>query len=177
MTPDFNVILDWVMAQFRLSPNMAKCDTLVVISDTRSLADISHWKHTSRWISERTRWKGPDDDEWFAMFVPSERFQCHFVWAAVYILKALIAFLPGTDLVLFDHDAAFTTLFENKQLCSLALNCHLPYRVNIAQLGCLIITEPWSPANAGIVWFPRRRSNLGSEPDFTSKSPFDNYQI
>ena len=138
----------------------------MVISDTRSLEDIAHWRRTSRWISERTKWKGPDKDEWYAMFVPSGLFDCHFVWTAVYVLKALLPFLPGTDLVLFDHDAAFTTLFENKQLCSLASNCHLPYRVNISHLGCLVVTEPWSPANAGIVWFPRRKSNPGSSADF-----------
>ena len=166
LTPDFKTILEWVIEQLRQNPNMAKCDTLVAISDTRSLEDIAHWKHTSRWITERTRWRGPDDDTWYALFVPSGHFKCHFVWSAVYILKALLPFFPGTDLVLFDHDAAFTTLFENKQLCSLAQNCHLPYRMNVSHLGCLIITEPWSPANAGIVWFPRRPRNLGSEADF-----------
>jgi hypothetical protein len=98
--------------------------------------------------------------------VPSGQFNCHFVWTAVYILKALVAFLPSTDLILFDHDAAFATLFENKQLCSLALNCHLPLRGNITHIGCLTITEPWSPANAGIVWFPRKKLNLGNQPQF-----------
>jgi hypothetical protein len=166
LTPNFRVVLDWVVTQLRLNPNMATCQTLVILSDTRKLEEIPHWKHTARWIVERTRWRGPDQDAWYAFYVPSGQFNCHFVWTAVYILKALVAFLPDTDLVLFDHDAAFTTLFENKQLCALALNCHLPYRVNIAQLGCLSITEPWSPANAGIVWFPRKKRNIGTQPQF-----------
>jgi len=166
LTPSFHLVLDWVITQLRDNPNMAKCQTLVILSDTRKLEDIPHWKHTARWIVERTRWKGPEQDAWYAFYVPSGHFNCHFVWTAVYILKALVAFLPKTDLVLFDHDAAFTTLFENEQLCSLALNCHLPYRYNIKHTGCLTITEPWSPANAGIVWFPRKKITPGSEPQF-----------
>jgi hypothetical protein len=48
----------------------------------------------------------------------------------------------------------------------MALNCHLPFRYNITHVVFLTITEPWSPANAGIVWFPRRKPNLGNEPHF-----------
>ena len=36
LTPDFKMIREWVIEQLRQNPNMAKCDTLVVISDTRS---------------------------------------------------------------------------------------------------------------------------------------------
>ena len=130
---------------------------MFILSDTRNLDDIAHWKHTARWIVERTAYVGPNGDKWFALFIPSNLFPCHFVWTATYILKAFVPFLPNTDLVLLDHDAAFTTLFENGQLTNLALNLHLPYRRVIRHLGLLIITEPGSNANAGVVWFPRNK--------------------
>ena len=109
---------------------------------------------------------GPDLDKWFAVFVPSNIFKCHFTWTATYILKALVPFVPKTDLVLLDHDATFTTLFENSQLSKLALNLHLPYRCQIKHLGMLTITEPSSNANAGIVWFPRNPESDSSESAF-----------
>ena len=108
--------LTHVIEQFKASPAILERQTLLILSDTRKLEEIQRWKHTARWIVDRAAYQGPDADKWFAMFVPSNIFPCHFVWTAVYILKALVPFLPVTDLVLLDHDATFTTLFENKQL-------------------------------------------------------------
>jgi hypothetical protein len=155
-----------VIEQIRTGPAILECQTLLILSDTKELANIKHWKHTARWIIDRTAYVGPDPDKWFALFVPSSIFKCHFTWTATYILKALVPFVPKTDLVLLDHDATFTTLFENSQLTKLALNLHLPYRFQIKHLGMLTITEPGSNANAGIVWFPRNPLSDSSEPAF-----------
>jgi hypothetical protein len=164
--PSMKQFLTHVIEQLRTSPAILDCQTLLILSDTNKLEQIPHWKHTARWIIDRTAYSGPDLDKWFALFVPSEIFKCHFVWTATYILKALIPFLPGTDLVLLDNNAAFTALFENKQLSTLAVNLHLPYRHAIKHLGMLTITEPASNANAGIVWFPRHQQNSANEPNF-----------
>ena len=140
---------------------------MLILSDTKELANIKHWKHTARWIIDRTAYVGPDVDKWFALFVPSNFFKCHFTWTATYILKALVPFVPKADLVLLDHDATFTTLFENSQLSKLALNLHLPYRFQIKHLGMLTITEPSSNANAGIVWFPRNSDPVSCKGAFS----------
>ena len=87
--------------------------------------------------------------------VPSSLFEYHYVWTAVYVLKALTLFLPLADLVLLDHDAAITSLFENSNLVTLAKRTRLPYRCKADGIGMITFTEPYSPANAGIVWFPR----------------------
>ena len=107
--PPMEAFLTHVIEQFKASPAILECQTLLILSDSHKLEDIKHWRHTARWIVDRTAYQGPDSDKWFAMFVPSDLFPCHFVWTAVYILKALLPFLPETDLVLLDHDAAFTT--------------------------------------------------------------------
>ena len=172
--PNFLAILSWVVEQLATDPKIRNCNTLLVLSDTRDLEEIPHWKQTVRWVAGRTRFVGPAKDKWHALFVPSDLFDCHYVWTAVYVLKALTLFLPGTDLVLHDHDAAFVALLENNQLCQLASNLTLPFRVSVKQIGCLVITEPYSPGNAGIVWFPRRKIDLGSSSDFLqAKEMFD----
>jgi len=124
--PSMKAFLTHVIEQLKTSPAILDCQTLLILSDTKKLADIKHWKHTARWIVDRTAYVGPDADKWFALFVPSSLFKCHYTWTATYILKALVPFLPRTDLVLLDHDATFTTLFEKSQLSKLALNLDLP---------------------------------------------------
>ena len=113
--PSFKKILSWVFDQLVAQPQLRTASTLVITSDSRSLQDIEHWRHTSRWLVERTKYRGPDKDHWHALLVPSNLFDAHFVWTAVYVLKALVPFLMSTDFVLFDRDAAFTALFENRQ--------------------------------------------------------------
>ena len=154
-TPNFNTVLEWVSQQLRAYDSLRSADTVIIVSDTRPLEHVKHWKHTARFLFERTKYIGPNGDKWFALYVPSAKFDAHFVWTAVYVLKALSAFLPDADLLLFDHDAAFTTLFETSQLCHLAATTSLPYRQQLTHVGCLVITEPYSPVNAGIVLFPR----------------------
>jgi len=92
--PDFVKVLCWVIQQLNKYEMMRECDTLIITSDTRALEDIKHWKHTSRFLIERTRYTGPDIDKWFALFVPSGQFDAHFVWTAVYVLQALVSFKP-----------------------------------------------------------------------------------
>jgi hypothetical protein len=116
LQPNFETVLKWVMQQLRQNPALQTANTVLVLSDTRDLSDIKHWKHTSRFTLQRTQYVGPDKDTWFALMVPSSLFEYHYVWTAVFVLKALALFLPLADLVLLDHDAAITTLFENSNL-------------------------------------------------------------
>ena len=155
LSPNFETVLVWVMQQLQLNEALRTANTVLVLSDTRELSEIEHWKYTSRFTLQRTQFTGPDKDVWFALMVPSSQFEYHCVWTAVYVLKALSLFLPLADLVLLDHDAAITTLFENSNLVTLAKRTHLPYRCKADEIGLITITEPYSPANAGIVWFPR----------------------
>ena len=111
--PPTKQFLTHVIEQIKATPSILESQTLLILSDTHNLEDIAHWKHTARWIVDRTTYVGPNGDKWLALFIPSHLFPCHFVWTATYILKALVPFLPKTDLVLLDHDAAFT---KNKQL-------------------------------------------------------------
>ena len=124
LTPGFRAILSWVVEQLRQNPKMATCNTLAVISDTRSLDEISHWRHTGRWITERTKWKGPDSDEWFALFVPSKLFKCHFVWTAVYILLVMLQFIGGSLNV--------TKVTRTKLLNCFRNNITPTYKINLA---------------------------------------------
>ena len=152
---DTLAVMQWVIEQLRTQPGLAEADTLLVLSDTHKLEEIKHWKHTSRFILQRTMFIGPDDDRWFVLFVPSAQFDIHYTWTAVFVMQALAMFLPETDLVLWDHDAAPCCLFKNAQLETLATRCVLPYRHTLRHVGLLCCSEPHSRANAGVVWFPR----------------------
>ena len=88
--PPTKQFLTHVIEQLKTSPAILECQTLLILSDTHKLEEIKHWKHTARWIVERTAYIGPDGDKWFALFIPSDLFPCHFVWTATYIyLKSL----------------------------------------------------------------------------------------
>ena len=69
--PSFKKILSWVFEQLVEQPQLRTANTLIITSDSRSLEDIEHWRHTSRWLVERTKYRGPDNDQWHALFVPS----------------------------------------------------------------------------------------------------------
>ena len=86
--PSMKLFLTHVIEQIKTSPAILECQTLLILSDTNELARIKRWKHTARWIIDRTAYIGPDLDKWFALFVPSNLFKCHFTWTATYILKA-----------------------------------------------------------------------------------------
>ena len=85
--------LTHVIEQIKISPAILECQTLLILSDTKKLADIQHWKHTARWIIDRTAYQGPDLDKWFALFVPSNIFKCHFMDGNLH-LKSLSAICP-----------------------------------------------------------------------------------
>ena len=102
---------------------------------------------------ERTCYLGPRKDKWYVLFVPSAQFNIHYIWTTVYVLRALALLLPEADLLMWDHDAAPTTLFEVNELVSLATKACLPYRFLFKAIGAILCTELCSTANAGIVVF------------------------
>ena len=150
---DLNLITAWTLKQLLRYPDLRDAQSIVVLSDTRDLASIPHWRHTSRFLTERTCYQGPNGDKWFVLFVPSNEFQLHYTWTSVFVLRALAFLLPRADLMLWDHDAAPLTLFEVDELVALAKSSCLQYRFAYKSIGAILCTELSSTANAGIVFF------------------------
>jgi len=122
-TPVYN----WVVQQLQNCNELSASQTILVLSDTRNPDDIDFFIYTTMRTLDRTRYSGPRNDKWFALFYPHQLIACHFTWIGVLLLEALSCFLPDADLVLWDGDATTGVLYETNHLLNLARNCMLPF--------------------------------------------------
>ena len=95
----------WVLQQFAMYPHLRKAKTVMLTSFDKDLKELDYWKHTSRFLVQRTQWKGPAGDNWFFLFVPAQEFNSHFCWIIVFVAEIIAALLPESDIILIDPDA------------------------------------------------------------------------
>ena len=74
----------------------------------------------------------------------------HYTWGGVYVLEALALLFPGIIHIMWDHDAAPTSLWEVQDLCTLFAQAHPSSNAPVVYA----ISENNSSLNAGVVIFP-----------------------
>ena len=153
------------------SSRFRRADVIVLITDSRNPSQLAHWKHTGRlWHSRCSLRK---TEAWALLWMPLNDTtgldQVHWVWGAVFILQALAAYWPRKHLILADHDAAPTSLWEISDLIHLAnlgsrgfgtQQCREPPEA-VEPPAALVVSDSVRELNAGLVVFIGERDTKG----------------
>ena len=119
--------MDWAcLAAWALStwPFLAEANVIVLLSDSRQPRSIPHLGHTLPWWQDRSRWAGPEQEQWSCVWVPVDEttglHRVHHTWGSVFAAEMLACLYPSVHLLIADHDSAPLTLFEAGQLLRFA---------------------------------------------------------
>ena len=107
------------------SPRFAQADTILLVTDDRDFTSIVHLSHTLRPILARASVvEDAHPERWEAAFItPSPDNGCdnmHYCWAAVRLMEFIAVAAPTKHIIILDHDAAPTTLFNVSDLAAFA---------------------------------------------------------
>ncbi len=114
--PDRSKLYQYVHSALFRDDAFAEANVILVLTDTRDIKGQEHWPHTARLIIERCRMVSQHGELWTPIYIPlcndTGLELIHYTWGGVYVLEALALLFPGKIHIMWDHDAAPTSLWE-----------------------------------------------------------------
>ena len=122
--PNRQLLYEYIHGEFKNDGAVANAQVLLIITDTDNLENTPHWQYTSRLIRERCALTTTENKElWTPVFVPlnydAGLEQIHYTWGGVFVLEAFAMLFPYKTYIMWDHDAAPTSLWETAGLVSM----------------------------------------------------------
>ena len=174
--------LAFAVASLCVDPAVVRSHAVWVYTDTSALETYEHTSYTVPHIVNRSMWMGRHQERHTAIFVPlgeeTGLASCPVWWGKVYVAWIISLLLPGKHILLSDHDAAPTALFEVadlQQLCVTESDFRLaagefpsdtiwdfapaatrtPTPRHAVSVGTIFMSEPSTDAQGGLTVFCR----------------------
>ena len=175
--------LAFAVASLCVDPAVVRSHAVWVYTDTSALETYEHTSYTVPHIVNRSMWMGRHQERHTAIFVPlgeeTGLASCPVWWGKVYYVAWIISLLlPRKHILLSDHDAAPTALFEVadlQQLCVTESDFRLaagefpsdtiwdfapaatrtPTPRHAVSVGTIFMSEPSTDAQGGLTVFCR----------------------
>ena len=136
-------------------------DCMIVLTDTKELATYNHWQNVCEVMTQRSRYRGPQQEDWAWCFIPMNRStgldKVHFTWSMVHVMEVLHLLFPSKFFWMQDHDATFIGLVETVTHLSLArrtLMVTCQQMSSTPKPGLLFFSENKAFVNTGLVGIP-----------------------